>query len=351
MNTSPCEVLARPGAIVNHLYFANSSFLNDGSIIVSSNHDGRLAFYRVSQNHWTQIAALTSAQPAAAPNARVNINFRYSGVIAHALNRFYWVDGNAICSCDAVSGGNQRRVVVKGVSDIGEPLSYYPGGDYIFFFVIANGRTSFGRMNISTESIEWGPRSDFLGNHVQAYDRAGHQFLCAQESTCRDGVWYHNNARVWIGDFTTGQLAPYYRHEDRGNGNFEHIGHEMTDYATGSVIAARYQSSPVGAPGVVRLKQGGSSAELIWAGKAWHPAISADGRRIIVDCQPDRDTGPSPLVLIDVQTQTARVVGESHTHGGHPYHPHPCIDATGSKIAYIERDSQGDGASVKVLAI
>lgn len=342
--------LSQPGAIINNLYFANSSFLGDGSIIVSSNHDKKLAFYRVHRSTWTQLAELTSSKPSDIPNARVNINFRYSGVIAHAINRFFWVDGNAICSCDADTGIHARRIIIDGVKDIGEPLSYYPGGDFIFFFVIADGRTTFGRMNISSEKIEWGPRTDFLGNHVQAFSRDGNQFLFAQESTCRDGVWYHNASRVWIGNFKTGQSASYYRHEDHGNGNFEHIGHEMADYATNSVIAARYQSTPVGVPSVVRLRPE-TKPEILWTGRAWHPAISADGNRIIVDTQPEHDNGQSPLVLIDLKTKTSTIVATSYTKGGHPYHPHPCIDETGKQIAYIDRDLNGDGTSVKILSI
>ncbi len=343
-------VLARPGAIVNHLYFANSSFVHDSTVIVSSNHDNAMAFYSVAGDTWTKLAEMSAFDPQAAPNARPNINFRYSGVIAHAINRFFWVDGNAICSCDAHTGGQQRRVILDGVKEIGEPLSYYPGGEFIFFFVIVDGKTTFGRMQIESSRIEWGPKTDFCGNHVQAFTRDGRQFLFARESSCINGVWYHNPYRVWVGDFKTGKIWPYYQHIQHGQDLFEHIGHEMADYATDTVIAARYKSSPVGAPGIVRLRTG-REPEMLWAGSAWHPAISLDGRWMICDCQPEHDRGHSPLILVDLVGKTSRVVGQSFTYGGHPYHPHPCIDVHGRHIAYIERDQQGNGACVHVMAL
>lgn len=339
------QTLSQPGGIVNHLYFTNNTFCDDGSLVVASDHQGPVRLYRVKDDRWTQIATCES-------ETRMHCTcFRHSVLLANDLGRVFWIDGQTIHDADIFDGADHQSVMmpVYGKCQLEGPLSRYPGSDWVLFYKASLEQTIFGRLHVHTREIEWGPTVPFLANHIQASDIDGNAFCFARESILDQGIWYHNAHRVWHGNFETKTVSVHYQHQQIDEQNFEHIGHEMFCPANKNVIAARYRSTPVGLPGIVRLQP--NQCDMIWQGPAWHPCISQDGNWIVTDCQPDQDQGQSDIMLIHVPTGDAQRLLSVYTQGRHPYHPHPSFSLDASQIAVAQRDEKNNELRVLILAV
>ena len=166
---------------------------------------------------------------------------------------------------------------------------------------------------------------------------------------CHEGSSDLLDDRVWVGDFSTGEMKNVYKQAYSRDGlMWEPAGHEMWTEDGEEILFTsgwRRLEQRVGMGGIIRCKKDGTEREYISNEYHYnHSFISADKNWTIADTFTDNGSRQE-VVLVDNRTYEATLVVSKFEYAGvnHPHHAHPDISRDNKFISWAHAYRYPDG--------